>query len=478
MKRLIVFIFVVILTFSVTVDSFGKSVQEKNKEIRNIEKEMMLTGDYDVAVNALKKLRKSYPKDARIYMDMGLAYYGLMKYSKAKGLLQKAQKLSKDDETKNMLASFVSKINGNKTTIDLIEKYAQEMKTSKVSPETKNKMANGHLSMINSIIKDKYFYPSIALPHIIWLEENMPKNVGVYLLSADVYKSARYYDKAKEGYGKAIAMDPNNLQAYKNIADCEVALSNFDEADKYYNKTIDLYLKRGIKKDSPVIKQIEKIKKAFPKKYKDVAGLISDEKYKKAEKLSKSKMSFLRSTDYVALTHLGQIYLIQGKKKEAIKPLRKAIKIAPEYPLAHFYLGKAYFLTQKTKEAMKEFEIFKKQIMLMPLFGRDQADEFAKKLNYIGYLYSTIKRYNEAMSEYRNALKVKPDDQNAYYNMGVAYYIFYHARSKAYNAFNKVLEIDPDSKTAEKTKFAIDYIRSNPDYRFSPNLNFIYDYKE
>jgi tetratricopeptide (TPR) repeat protein len=39
----------------------------------------------------------------------------------------------------------------------------------------------------------------------------------------------------------------------------------------------------------------------------------------------------------------------------------------------------------------------------------------------MGVAYNKLKEYQEAIDTYKEAIKIKPDDHEAYYNMGVAY---------------------------------------------------------
>jgi tetratricopeptide (TPR) repeat protein len=42
----------------------------------------------------------------------------------------------------------------------------------------------------------------------------------------------------------------------------------------------------------------------------------------------------------------------------------------------------------------------------------------------MGIVYNTLKEYQKAIDAYKEAIKIKPDYHEAYYNMGVAYKAF------------------------------------------------------
>ena len=48
---------------------------------------------------------------------------------------------------------------------------------------------------------------------------------------------------------------------------------------------------------------------------------------------------------------------------------------------------------------MAEFEAFKERMELLPKMDEETSDFYVSKLHYICYIYSTLKRYKEALSE-------------------------------------------------------------------------------
>ena len=56
---------------------------------------------------------------------------------------------------------------------------------------------------------------------------------------------------------------------------------------------------------------------------------------------------------------LGNLYLNQGRYKEAIVSLKKALKLAPKLKRIHLLLGNAYEGQNMEEEANREYEIFK-----------------------------------------------------------------------------------------------------------------------
>lgn len=177
--------------------------------------------------------------------------------------------------------------------------------------------------------------------------------------------------------------------------------------------------------------------------------------------------------DYAAMTRLGIMYQDNGDRAGAMRLFKNAIKVNPDYPFAHFFLGRLHFLMQKEDDAASEFDIFRKKMNLSQDVSEEMKKEYTKKLSYISEVYFTLKRYPEMKEVIGEILGLDPANQDAHYNLGVYYYTYEHNRSRAYQLFNKVVEIDPATSAAKNSKYAIEFMRNNPDPRVAPDFSFI-----
>jgi tetratricopeptide (TPR) repeat protein len=103
----------------------------------------------------------------------------------------------------------------------------------------------------------------------------------------------------------------------------------------------------------------------------------------------------------------------------------------------------------------------------------DSTGYYVDRLNYINYTCTTMKRYEEAITGYKEVLDIDPKNLSAAFNLAVCYYVHEHNISKTYGQLQKVIEIDPASRLADKAKYYIDYLRRNPDERFVSDFTFI-----
>ncbi|MEA3489235.1 MAG: tetratricopeptide repeat protein [Candidatus Omnitrophota bacterium] len=469
--------FIVFFAFFFLLIAFSAGLcEEKTRaaKLKDIERAMISDGDYKGSIDELGPILEAVPKEPRAYLDMGLAHYGLMEYEKAYGYFKGSGKMGAAREVRELALYAISRIDENRGTLKAIEDANETLKETEGDADDLllERMAAWHLTMINGLMGEKYYYPSIVMPHIIWLKENMPDLPGLHVFSADVYYSAMFYKKATEDYRKAIEEDPENPRLYRTLADCFVAMGDFDEAQEHYDKTIDIYKKQDIKENIPEILRIENIRRALPRRYKDISEMVKQERYAEAEEICRKRIS-LNHSDYAAITQLGQIYWEKGQRRAAIRLFRKVTRFAPDYPPAHLYLGKAYFFERKPEKGFAEFDIFKEKMELLPGMDEDTTDFYVLALEYISYRYFGQKRYEDAMAECKKIIEFKPDDQRARYNLAVCYYVYRHNRSRAYTELKKVIEIDSHTRMADMARFYIDYMRRNPDARVIGDFTFL-----
>lgn len=128
----------------------------------------------------------------------------------------------------------------------------------------------------------------------------------------------------------------------------------------------------------------------------------------------------------------GRQLLDKHKPADSIKPLLKAIQIAPTYSQAHFLLGTAYMETGKWTDAESELN---KAISLNDKLGpADLA---------LGSCLIEEKKFADAEKPLLRGLELLPDDSQGYYDLGRTYYTlsrFPEAEERA----RKAITLAPD----------------------------------
>ncbi len=158
---------------------------------------------------------------------------------------------------------------------------------------------------------------------------------------------------------KHLQQNPNDAEAWYDLADIYDQNNLFDKAAEAYKKAAQLkpegytYLKLGMSYDAS-----NKPEEAVPA-------------YEKAVKM----MPFYA----VAYNNLGVAYSKTGKNNKAIAAFKKAIKLNPRYATARYDLGYAYLKQADKKGAMKQYEALEKldQGMADDLMGKIKSGKSA-----------------------------------------------------------------------------------------------------
>ena len=131
---------------------------------------------------------------------------------------------------------------------------------------------------------------------------------------------------------------------------------------------------------------------------------------KKALPLFEEGQSQEKAEVYVALANA---YNWRGIYKAAITACKKAIEINPDLTYAHYNLGFAYREEGKDKLAAKEFALYdkllKKQGEYVEIPEETTSDDINKYIT-LGDNFFKEGKLDEAISEYKKALEIKPRD--------------------------------------------------------------------
>lgn len=199
--------------------------------------------------------------------------------------------------------------------------------------------------------------------------------------------------------------------------------------------------------------------------------LMSDDKIDEAEAVL-NKEILTNPKDASALSLLGEVFRKKRDYKKAVKYLDKAIEADPGYPISYMYKGRVYFAMQRFDEVPAEFALF--MANMKPLINDVETKDFyISSLHDISMIYFELKKYDELKSVVDEILRLSPKDQTALYNLGVYYYVYDRNRSSAYRYFSRAIDVDDSTPTAAKAKYAIEFMRINPDSRVSPDFSFI-----
>ena len=121
------------------------------------------------------------------------------------------------------------------------------------------------------------------------------------------------------------------------------------------------------------------------------------------------------------------------KINSAIDALEKAVELKSNYAAAHFQLGLAYMLANRSDDAIRELE-----------FTRTLAN-FDASMNFqLGMMYYNNNDLDKAKTEMENAVDLDSDFSNARYVLGLIY-DKKGEKNNAISQFESVLELNPDN---------------------------------
>ena len=275
-------------------------------------------------------------------------------------------------------------------------------------------------------------------------------NAGVNLLERASSDSAQYYDKSIAAFNRSIAAWPDTALTYRYLGYVYNNKGDFDKALEVFTKAWEMgkdmesikrigaiYLVRGDEHKSKFEtvnavalkdnKNFEEAKKASTKdKLKDVLGnqdstkKIAKNSTKEVWTYNKFKSTFIIDGDKIVDRKLGDFKVPVDNREndtaqvcygEAVKALETARNADPKDNETLQRLLKAYVESNKIEPAVREFE-------------KAVAAEPASKMNHfiLGVLYRTIGRFDDAVSSFKQANTIDPNDCEVLFDLAATYY--------------------------------------------------------
>ena len=140
--------------------------------------------------------------------------------------------------------------------------------------------------------------------------------------------------------------------------------------------------------------------------------------------------------------NLASIYLDLGKLEDAETEYQSALHLKPDYYAAELGLGSVKNLKKDYGLAIKHF--INSIATMKKITG--QSDYPIARLN-LGEVYGKTQRYNDAIVEFKKAIKADPAMYLAHFNLGTAY-MFIGSNDKAEDAFKECLSLNPNHEPA------------------------------
>ena len=397
--------------------------------------------DYNVIVEKMKRV-KVEDRDPTVWYNRGLAY--MQKYQ-----AEQAEKKEKPEDVKAALDDF--------------EEYvAQATVKGQVSPDVYLSRADAYLLTKNY---DK------AISSYSYVIQKDPKSSYAYERRGSAYESNKNFTAALADFQSAIKINPTSPTSQTSVTRILLASGNLQDALGLLSKDISNPPKKEQKDKLSSRALVYMQLKDYPNAIRDYDTVLKFDPADQAA-LTNRATAFLNTNAYDkalvdydayialqgtppkdpagvqnALTGKANILMGQQKYDLATSAYTQLIVAKPDDSSLYYNRGKAYFNMKAydkalpdvekyvgakpdDKEAAKlksdiEFLIAEKagpeaQIAVLQKSIVKDPTNAAYRLN-LGSAYFRQMKYDDAISAYSEAIKIKPDDANAFYSRAAAY---------------------------------------------------------
>lgn len=281
---------------------------------------------------------------------------------------------------------------------------------------------------------------------------------------------AKDYDCQISNYTKAINLNLNTIDVFKNRGNAYLAKGDFEKGIGDFTKAIDLdkndvsgYKTRGkafyetAKSAQDLNNALKDFDSAIELEPKDVEalnyrGLI----YSRLADFEKASADFdkvisLSPNNVDAYINRGNVFLRLKNFDKAIENFNRAISLKPDDSDAYASRGYAYLAQNKNDLALKDLT---KAIELAPT----KAEAYGSR----GEIYEKDKKYDEAIKDYSKVIELEPKSGYVYFKRGSLYRLN-KKEDEARNDFTKAIEFSPNSARAYEIRCITDYNYPNVD---------------
>lgn len=207
-------------------------------------------------------------------------------------------------------------------------------------------------------------------------------NAGIFTEIGNKYLSRREYDKASQFYQKTLALSPRDSNACRNLGIVEEARQNLDQAMTWYSKALELCLENNEKPAT---------------NYNDIGNIYFAQKdYDNARAQYRNALSHDPGF-YYSLFNLGYMAEKQNNPEKAIEYFNKALEVNPGYDDALLGLTRMYM-------ALGDYAQTKGNFLKMNKSAVTPETWYFR----LGYIEEKFEQWTEAVSNYREALRLNP----------------------------------------------------------------------
>lgn len=250
-----------------------------------------------------------------------------------------------------------------------------------------------------------------------------PLNARARINLGAALKAAGSTEAARTQFQKALELEPNNPEAFNNIATlfiesdrpaeaiapCRAALQLNPKLAVAHNNLGSALVQTGqLAEGIAHLEQAIALRPTLAEAHINLASaLVAAGNPGKALLHGREAV---RLKPNVALAHfnLANTYLAQNRREQAIAEFEITVQLKPDFAEAHSNLGGLYYQAGDPRRALPHFEA---AIRIRP--------GFLDARNNLGSAYALLGRTAEAIAQYRAAIQIDPQFAEAYLNLGL-----------------------------------------------------------
>jgi tetratricopeptide (TPR) repeat protein len=455
MKKRVLIFFCILFTFIVNVNA-QSTITDGEKAIKNkeyekaltIAKEMIDAKNTSDAFKILITLEQKNFVNKELYEYFGDAYAQLNVNENAINYYSKAEALDSLDISLKFKSADVL-IKAERYT-DAVNKY---LKIVQIDP----KNAKAYIDAATILYKGKLYADAAAMyEKYLALDqtEDAYQKITRALLESKNYE--KVYQFALEGLKKY----PNNVSLNKGAAIASFVLQKFAEAGKYYSAVPDSELTVSdmknagrafqlSKNDSTAMKYYEKVTKKDSTQsslFMDMASnYFRNKDYEMAIKYYTAKIK-LDSTYEPAYRNLGFANYEANNWDGARKAFLKAKELVDTTFTTNYWLAQVYTKMDSSDQAAEQY------VKILKLTeGRESQykDYILEAVVNLGQRAFTKKNYAGAITYYRRANQLRPNDWRYMESLGACYQTLQNY-DEAIKWYCATVKINPKSENARK----------------------------
>ncbi|MCQ2738755.1 MAG: tetratricopeptide repeat protein [bacterium] len=409
-------------------------------------------GDFESALNYYGKAEQLNPDNITTRLNVGTLYQQKKEYSKAIKSYDSVLTLYPNNIQANLYkAQALSEMGDKANSLKLYEKV--------LSIDPNNAVAkNEVMAVMQSTLSPEEY--------IAYLSKNAVTNKSMqetlYNFAYKLHKDNKLND-AIMAYRAYININPNNADAYVNMAICYASLNDYGNAQNVLNNA-----KMKFPNNAVIAKTVQDVKSDMTSDVLARASSSYDKKdYKKAIELYSS----INPPTEASLFGLAVSYQALGNYDKAIESYKKAEIISPKNAEIPYYIGYLYSEQQKWNDAER---YLKKAISMNPNSEAKNIMQYVSQNLSANELSEGIslfekKQFDLSLQKFNNILKQEPNNAYAYYYRAMIYdeqkkiqfaindYLNTLKYTKELPVVNYMIAVDYDS--LEKYQEALKYYR-------------------